>query len=91
VSDGKLVISGSAVPRDCDRPPARLAEVQVKIGASGHWVKATGTAHWRVVLSTRRGGADLKPGHYRLRAKVTDATANAAYSVTRTLALSGRA
>jgi acyl-homoserine lactone acylase PvdQ len=90
VSNGKLIISGSAIPRDCNTPPAHLAEVQVEIG-SGHWLKASGTAHWHLALSTRlKGGYDLKPGHYRVRAKVTDATANVAYSTTRTLAVSAK-
>ncbi len=79
VTAGKLTISGSALPRDCNTPPAHLVTVQVRVDR-GVWRTVKGTAHWTLTLARR-----LPAGRYRLSARVTDATDNVANAQPRTL------
>jgi hypothetical protein len=79
VSGGHLVIRGTALPRDCNTPPAHLRSVQVEIRGA-FFTASGGTAHWSLTLAHR-----LPAGRYRLSARVTDATDNAANATPRTL------
>ncbi len=89
VSGSVLSASGSAVPRDCDVPPAHLASVAIGVTRIGAgivgprtlWTTADGTSRWRLRASLR-----LPAGRYRVIARVTDASGTTATS-NRTISL----
>jgi acyl-homoserine lactone acylase PvdQ len=80
VAYGHLTLSGTALARDCNTPPAHLVKAQVEI--AGRWLKASGTYHWHLTFPHL-----IKAGRYKVRAKITDATDNTAVSRTRTLVI----
>jgi acyl-homoserine lactone acylase PvdQ len=77
---GGAQLTGTALPRDCDVPTARLSEVKVRI--AGRWYRADGTRHWHLHI------AGLAAGTYRVQARVNDVSGNATRTPARTITLS---
>jgi hypothetical protein len=79
-------VRGTATPRDCGVPSARIVRVQVAIGRPGaraRWRTARGTLKW-----TLRLPATLRRGRYRIEARVIDASGNVGAAPPRLLSAS---